>query len=611
MLAESTRGQGKLLLILHSAALFSTHAIEDSETSPVIIPYERRQLLHESLLDEYDFTIPPNYPEVEVSINFFKYTHLDLQSSTLHFSAWFRLSWTDERLSWNDTAWSIPYTTIQAESGSLENSLVWTPDIELYNNEDSIDNSFRIKPVTVYPSGWILWSRPGKLQALCIFSGLYDFPFDTIECQLEFGAWTLDGTVQDIKFRASDGGYNWPGKEGGTNAGVTAGSAFQDYHITGVRVERKTLYYHPYPEPWPELLYTVQLKRSTSFYWWKLVLPQVSMGVLSFIPYFMNPDCGERLGFGITLVLAILTTDVVLLDLVPRCNEVLFMDYITRLSLMFCFLSLMESAVVLWTFYLTVGSFSELLPRWCHPRRTKKSLDSLEALFVKRKGSDACVHPASDSADRHEDDSGAKSSSDVVTTAHRFSTGSSAGGAFGSTKLEGKFTKRKSMLLEGEAAAGEEEGKTPVTKLSRRVRVQLYRQAFYILDEDYSGRLEPEEINKFGSFMLGDEWTDQLTSSFMKEADLDQSGSLSFNEFATFCESKLLDESSKDLSYINQMIKGFISMMQRRQEQLKAMWQYRAICIDKCAQWMVPPFYFVFLLTVFAADVASLSSDKS
>ena len=71
-----------------------------------------------------------------------------------------------------------------------------------------------------------------------------------------------------------------------------------------------------------------------------------SMAVLSFIPYYMNPDCGERLGFGITLVLAILTTDVVLIDLVPRCSEVLVMDFITRLSLIFCFLSLMESALV-------------------------------------------------------------------------------------------------------------------------------------------------------------------------------------------------------------------------------------------------------------------------
>ena len=29
---------------------------------------------------------------------------------------------------------------------------------------------------------------------------------------------------------------------------------------------------------------------------------------LSFVPYFLSPECGERLGFGITLVLTILAT---------------------------------------------------------------------------------------------------------------------------------------------------------------------------------------------------------------------------------------------------------------------------------------------------------------
>merc|ERR1712137_361035 len=124
------------------------------------------------------------------------------------------------------------------------------------------------------------------------------------------------------------------------NSGETAGSNFQDYKFLSISVARKERLYDPYPEPWPELLYTFLIRRSTDFYIWKLVIPQVFMGILSFIPYYMSPECGERLGFGITLVLAILTTDVISMGMQPVCNETLLMDYVTRLCLIFCILSL-------------------------------------------------------------------------------------------------------------------------------------------------------------------------------------------------------------------------------------------------------------------------------
>jgi len=47
----------------------------------------------------------------------------------------------------------------------------------------------------------------------------------------------------------------------------------------------------------------VEVSRSARFYIFKMVIPQISMALLSIIPYYMNPECGERLGFCIVLIL--------------------------------------------------------------------------------------------------------------------------------------------------------------------------------------------------------------------------------------------------------------------------------------------------------------------
>jgi hypothetical protein len=64
--------------------------------------------------------------------------------------------------------------------------------------------------------------------------------------------------------------------------------------------------------------------------------------MLSFITFYMSPDTGERLGFGITMILAMLALDITASEMMPVCNEKTFMDYlsqVTFLSLKLTFLS--------------------------------------------------------------------------------------------------------------------------------------------------------------------------------------------------------------------------------------------------------------------------------
>ena len=45
---------------------------------------------------------------------------------------------------------------------------------------------------------------------------------EVLTCQMEFGAWAIDGRFQDIQPRKEDGGLNYPGKDGDVPLSLSA-----------------------------------------------------------------------------------------------------------------------------------------------------------------------------------------------------------------------------------------------------------------------------------------------------------------------------------------------------------------------------------------------------
>ena len=99
--------------------------------------------LRASLLSTYDKRSPPKSTrtgdstsnsgpsragaEVSVQIRFFKAKEVDLYSGFMTLKVWYRLSWTDHRLAWNETAFN------GISQVPLDQSEIWQPDIGHYN----------------------------------------------------------------------------------------------------------------------------------------------------------------------------------------------------------------------------------------------------------------------------------------------------------------------------------------------------------------------------------------------------------------------------------------------------------------------------------------------
>ena len=296
------------------------------------------------LLGSYDPDSPPVMADggpvqVKLGLNVFKLTHIDLSKSLLEMNAWVRASWTDPRLDWSADYSNLTFATF---STNLESpARVWSPQFELYNGAESISaNSNPTREIVYgYPGGSLYWSRPGILRALCAWRGLERFPYDEIECELEFGGWDRSGLQVNYTLAGGE-----PVELGG---GSTATSAFSEYKIVGWTTSTADFFYPCCPnEPWPVVKFKFKcaqhstpslviarcvfdpehqlaldldfrISRSTQYYVRALVTPVISLTTLSFAAPFLDPKGGERIGFGITAVLAMMAVNIITSQWLP------------------------------------------------------------------------------------------------------------------------------------------------------------------------------------------------------------------------------------------------------------------------------------------------------
>ena len=62
---------------------------------------------------------------------------------------------------------------------------------------------------------------------------------------------------------------------------------------------------------------------------------------------------------------------------------------------------------------------------------------------------------------------------------------------------------------------------------------------YCLLEQDYGGSLDVDEISVFGEYTLGEDWSTDIASDFMQTFDTNRNGVLEITEFCKFCEEKI------------------------------------------------------------------------
>ena len=329
--------------------------------------------LRQHLLDGYDrFSYPFNYVQeydeeeevtiglpVEVGINFHKVRKIDVVEASADLNVWFREYWYDSRLTWNPSEWgNITSMTfwVGDGSGSMgETSEIWTPRLYLWNAQEPIGDTLDNAAAIVTPEGRVAWSRPGHINAACKFEGLQGFPFDELSCKLEFGTWAYTGKYV-YPIPDSSGGYSLGGSE-------TAGQSFAEFALS--RVSAYSHVYPPYPtapdESWPVIFYELHFTRSWEPYARGYLVFAVLMNLMAFCCLWVPPATGERLGLGITAMLASIAGELVISDRVPPSADWTWYATFSVVSVAYNSSVVFQSTLIV---YLHYHAGKSLVPSW-------------------------------------------------------------------------------------------------------------------------------------------------------------------------------------------------------------------------------------------------------
>lgn len=280
--------------------------------------------------------------DVLLSVRFFKVQSVVAAEGKMRLKVWLRMNWVDTRLVWNATQHGDVdkvYYHCDNLAGAEDNE-IWIPDLQPYNAYIGLIHTLEPGYARVTSDGSVFYSRPGTIDTMCKFSGLVAFPFDKLKCQIEFGNWGASGEQQGVQLNGV--GYTFPSQE------VTTGSTYQEYSINSVNASYNFYSYPCCPsEPWPIVIYHVELNRAAGFYYGVSLLPGIIVTMLSFAVFWTDTKSSDPMSYGVTIIVVNLLLNVVLVQMLPVCGELIWIDVFSIVNTIFCCLALMQSAFVI------------------------------------------------------------------------------------------------------------------------------------------------------------------------------------------------------------------------------------------------------------------------
>ena len=118
---------------------------------------------------------------VKVSCTVTKINELNTKRQTFQINMYFRQSWKDERLSWQNLKVFNECGSNETLIKDTKSSLIWRPD-SFFSNANGLVSPGGEEFIYIYKDGLVLWSRRIVLTLFCTMEFQY-YPFDVQHCQ--------------------------------------------------------------------------------------------------------------------------------------------------------------------------------------------------------------------------------------------------------------------------------------------------------------------------------------------------------------------------------------------------------------------------------------------
>ncbi|XP_018024328.1 neuronal acetylcholine receptor subunit alpha-10 [Hyalella azteca] len=270
----------RLLLVVFCATLLLTGTRAD----------ELEYRLTRYLMANYDPSVRPAHNSSEpLSVVFGLSLHsiidVDEKNQILTTNCWLTQVWIDAHLIWNASDFGgisvirVPYDK------------VWKPDIILYNNADAQYSASTINTnVIVKSNGEVTWLSHGIYRSSCEMNVEY-FPFDVQSCKMKWSSWTYDGYQLDLAQQMEEGDMSNYKPNG-------------EFDLDAFTSVRTVAIYSCCPEPYPDITYTILLRRRPMFYVFNLILPCLLINGIALLVFYVPSESGEKVTLGISALLS-------------------------------------------------------------------------------------------------------------------------------------------------------------------------------------------------------------------------------------------------------------------------------------------------------------------
>ena len=317
----------------------------------------------------YDPKTTPGSPAlVGVAVYLLKLDHITPKTGSMIMSAWIQLTWYDPRLRWNVSEWGGVKKFQQSIVATTPNDGdIWFPDFELYESTPGLGPSLSHQFATVRNDGLVYYSRNGNVRIICDFHGLTNFPFDDLKCDFSGGGWSRGG--DQVNYVLIDTGVGANARRGFGVARLALEDRFFDFHVTDFGVSTLDTTYVTQPGVvWPTFIYELRLRRAVFGIVMSYVFPNCILGFLTLFVYLIDLSSGERIGYAITLMLALIASNIVTNDMIPQTNHMLWSDMFNITIMVFSCFSIIQTVLAMQLYYASL----ETKPKW---------LDRLARLF--------------------------------------------------------------------------------------------------------------------------------------------------------------------------------------------------------------------------------------
>ncbi|CAG5129431.1 unnamed protein product [Candidula unifasciata] len=196
------------------------------------------------------------------------------------------------------------------------------PDIVQENLTKNADGNYEVTlmtKATLHASGRVVWEPPAIYKSSCIINVEF-FPFDEQQCKMKFGSWTYDGDQVDLVHTCA--------KTNQANVTIRNGIDLRDFYpsvewdILEVDAVKNVREYPCCTERYPDITFSVTMRRKTLFHTVNLIIPCVAISCLTVLVFYLPSDSGEKITLCISILLSLTVFFLLLAEIIPPTSIV-------------------------------------------------------------------------------------------------------------------------------------------------------------------------------------------------------------------------------------------------------------------------------------------------